>query len=164
MNILNSAIMMFHDPVLWSGENQITGEFIQLNMVNGQMNSMDIQQDAFINSMVDSTKYNQIRGKDMQGYFVDNSLDHIDVFGNGQTIYYAQDDEEKFVGVNRGESSNLKIKLLKNEIHQIVYINDANSTFFPMYQLSTQELQLRGFNWRAHVRPKNRYDIFDWRD
>jgi lipopolysaccharide export system protein LptA len=160
----DSAIMMYYDPILWSGENQITGEYVQLNMAGGRIHSMDINQDAFINSLVDSIRYNQIRGKDMTGYFKDNQIDLIDVVGNGQTIYYPKDDDDKFIGVNRGESSNLKIKLKNNEINRISYINDANSTFFPLYELSPNELRLRGFQWLIHKRPTKREDIFNWVD
>ena len=104
-----------------------------------------------------------IRGRcNMMGYFKDNNLDVIDVQGNGQTIYYAKDEEDKFIGVNRGESSNLRIKLVDNEIDQIAYINDGNATFFPIGELSDNELRLRGFSWKGHVRPKKREDIFKW--
>ncbi len=160
----DSAIKMYSDPILWSQDNQITGEYIQLNTANGQMHSMEIQSNAFVVSMVDAVKYNQIRGKEMTGYFVNNSLDVIYVTGNGQTVYYAQDEEDKFVGVNRGESSDLKIQLINNEIDEIAYINDGNATFYPMGELTAQELRLRGFSWRDYIRPKQREDIFFWVD
>jgi len=158
----DSAIKMYFDPILWSGENQITGNYIQLNTANGQMHSMEIDKNSFIVSMVDFEKYNQIRGKQMTGYFKDNALDIIYVTGNGQSVYYALDDEDKFVGVNRGESSDLKIKLIDNAIDEIAYINDGNATFFPMGELTPLELSLKGFSWREYIRPKNREDIFVW--
>jgi lipopolysaccharide export system protein LptA len=160
----DSAIKMFFDPVLWSGENQITGDYIQLNTSKGRMHSMQIDRNAFVVSLVDSTKHNQIRGKDMMGYFKKNKLDYIDVKGNGQTIYYAQDESKKYIGVNRGESSDLKIKLKNNEINEISYINDGTATFFPMGELAPQELRLRGFSWRGNLRPKKRADIFIWKE
>lgn len=160
----DSAIKMYHDPVIWSAENQITGTYIQLNMANGVLHTMDIKQEAFICSFVDSLKYNQIRGKDMEGFFVENDLDKIDVTGNGQTIYYALDEEDKFIGVNRGESSDLLITLRNNEVSEIKYINDANATFFPIGELLPRELRLKGFSWRIHIRPKSRSDIFTWVD
>lgn len=160
----DSAIKMFRDPVIWSAENQITGSYIQLNNSNGKIHSMDINKDAFVVSFVDSTKFNQIRGKDMKGYFKDNDLDRIFVVGNGQTIYYPLDEEDKFIGVNRGESSNLRINLVNNEIDKIAYINDGVSTFYPLNELSAEELRLRGFKWRERQRPMSREDIFTWVD
>ena len=35
---------------------------------------------------------------------------------------------------------------------EIAYINDANATFFPLGELLPQELKLRGFSWRDHMR------------
>jgi len=156
----DSAIKMYNDPILWTGDNQITGTYIQLNMVNGQMDNMKIEDQAFVNSKVDSIHFNQIRGKDMTAIFVDNMMRKIIVVGNGQTIYYALDDVDKFIGVNRGQSSDLSIKLADNEITHIAYINDANATFFPMHEISTEELRLKGFSWRIELRPLRRKDIF----
>ena len=161
-NFTDSAIQMYYDPILWTADNQITGDYIQLNMAEGSIHSMDVDKNAFVTSEVDSVHYNQIRGKNMLGLFVDNKMDNIQVKGNGQTIYYALDKYDKFIGVNRGESSDLVIKMVDNEINQISYINDANAVFFPMNELSPEELRLKGFSWRIELRPKNRKDIFIW--
>ncbi|HAW53152.1 MAG TPA: hypothetical protein DCX54_12620 [Flavobacteriales bacterium] len=163
-NFSDSAIQLHFDPILWTGDNQITGDYIQLNMANGTIHTMDITKNAFVNSAVDSIRFNQIRGKQMTGMFKNNKLDNIHVTGNGQTVYYALDKDDKFVGVNRGESSDLIIKLVENEINQISYINDANATFFPIDELSTEELRLKGFNWRIELRPTKREDIFIWKE
>lgn len=100
----------------------------------------------------------------MIGHFKDNSLDEIDVQGNGQTIYYALDEEDKYIGVNRGESSDLLINFEESEIQEISYLNDANATFFPMGELTADELKLKGFSWRIDQRPIDRTDIFNWSD
>ncbi|MEQ9063171.1 MAG: OstA-like protein [Vicingaceae bacterium] len=163
-HFLDSAIKMYHDPILWSAENQITGKYIQLNTTSRGIETMDIEEDAFVNSLVDSIRFNQIRGKRMTGYFIKSQLDKIHVVGNGQTIYYAQDKEDKYIGVNRGESSDLIIKMKESEVNQISYINDANATFFPMDELKPEELRLKGFRWRIKLRPVSREDIFNWVD
>lgn len=159
----DSAIKMFKDPVIWSEENQLSGDYIQMNTAGGAMNTLVIDQRAFVTSMVDSLRFNQIRGKLMTGYFVDNDLERINVEGNGQTIYWGQDEEDKLIGVNRGESSNLRVLLKDNELNEIVFLNEPDAYFYPPLQFDPMELRLKGFSWLKEVRPTSRHDIFIWR-
>ncbi len=59
-------------------------------------------------------------GKEMTGYFKENKLDRILVSGNGQTIYYATD-QEIIVGANKTVSSDLTIYLSENKISRVTY-------------------------------------------
>ena len=51
----------------------------------------------------------------MTGFFKDNKLERILVSGNGQTIYYATD-QDVIVGANKTECSDLTIYLKENKI------------------------------------------------
>ena len=70
-------------------------------------------------------KYNQIKGKDMVG-FIDstNNLYRINVNGNGQSIYYPEDDKD-YIGTNKAESSNIVLYLEKNKIKRISFSDVA---------------------------------------
>ena len=158
----DSTIFMFGSPILWSFENQITGDFISLFLQNEKIDHLYVQGNAFIVSEVDSIRYNQIRGKEMTGYFIHNELRKVDVNGNGQTIYYAQDDNDKFIGVNRGESSDLRILVNENKVDKIIMLNDPDATLYPLKELSPSELRLKGFTWQTQFRPYNKQDVFVW--
>jgi len=73
---------------------------------------------AFVTSQKDSLKFDQMRGKEMTGYFTDNKLSKISVTGNGQTIYYAED-RDVIVGVNKTACSDLVIYLKDNKIIKV---------------------------------------------
>jgi len=87
----DSLFDFYGDPVLWSDENQLTSSHMSIYMVDQDLDRMHLKGIAFVASQKDSTKYDQMRGKEMTGYFVDNKLDRLQVIGNGQTIYYATD-------------------------------------------------------------------------
>lgn len=157
----DSTIHLFSEPVLWSKENQLTAEKIEIKTKDGDMHSIYMETDAFIISEVDSTKYNQIKGLEMTGYFKNNELEVIKVNGNGQTIYYGQDDLGKFVGVNKAEASRLNISISENQIKQIIFLDQPSAIMYPIGEMSQNELKYEGFEWLIKKRPKNKQDLFE---
>lgn len=89
----DSLMHLFDAPVLWSDENQMTSVFMQIFMRNKKIHYLDMMENAFIISMEDTVKYNQISGDNMQAYFGETSLRRVDVFKNGETIYYPRNDK-----------------------------------------------------------------------
>jgi lipopolysaccharide export system protein LptA len=102
----DSTMRLFTAPIIWSDINQLTADSINIHTYQGIIKSMDLKKNSFIASKEDSIGYNQICGKNMKGHFTQNKLSKMDVFGNGQTIYYAQD-KDGIIGVNKTVCSNM---------------------------------------------------------
>ena len=164
----DSTIKMFAAPVLWSGLNQLTADSITIQTANSKIDKMYLVNSSFIVSradsmqegILDSLRFNQIRGKNMTGYFNDNKLYQILVKGNGQTIYYGKNKNEKNFGVNRADCSDLIIRVNENKVQQISLLNDPEGTLYPINELSTKELRLKGFLWKDSERPKTKEEIY----
>ena len=159
----DSTMHFFNDPVLWSGANQLTADSISLLLANDELSKMLMHMNAFIASSEDSVRYNQVRGKDMTGYFSDNELRKIHVVGNGQTIYYIRNGDKKISGVNRAECSDLLIFVNESEVERISLIYKPDATMYPVRETNPLEMRLKGFQWRSEIRPVSRQDIFNWR-
>lgn len=157
----DSIIRLHVDPILWSEENQLTAEFIEIHTRNKQLDYIEMVKSAFIISQEDSSRFNQIKGKDMTGYFRDGEIYKIDVIGNGQTIYYAIENNE-IVGVNQAESSNITIYIKDKKIYRINMITSPDGILNPLEYVSENELFLKGFSWFDKYRPKTKRDIFRW--
>ena len=157
-----STINFYNDPIIWSKENQITGEFIYLLSTNNKIDRMFINEDAFIISKVDSVSenYNQIKGDNMVAYLRDQAIHKIDVKQNSETIYYAIDEDGKYVGVNKMSGNDMLIFMKDNEIETITFIKDPEGIMSPLNKMSSKELVFKGFNWRANERPSDMFDIF----
>jgi len=69
---------------------------------------------SFIISTDTLETYNQIKGKNMVGYFRNNELVKINVDGNAQTVYYVREDDGYLIGINLAESSTMTIRLKDN--------------------------------------------------
>ena len=157
-----STINFYIDPIIWSKENQITGDFIYLLTTNNKVDRMFINENAFIISKADSLheNYNQIKGKNMVAYLKDQEIHKIDVKQNSETIYYAIDDEGKYFGVNKMSGNNMLIFLKDNEIQTITFIKDPEGVMSPLKDISPKDVILKGFNWRITERPIDMFDIF----
>ncbi len=158
----DSVFRFFGEPVIWSEENQITAEFIDLYIKNQQADKMEMNNDAFIISREDSARYNQIKGRSMTGYIRDNALTQIDVNGNSQTIYYARDGN-KYIGVNKAESSDLRIKFKSNKVDFIIYLVNPALVYYPLDKFPENERLLKNFHWFGEFRPYTKEDVFKWK-
>ena len=87
-------------------------------------------------------------------------LSKIDVFGNGQSIYFARNKKNELTGVNRADCSNMIIIIKDSKISTLKLIEKPDATFYPIGALAASELMLKGFNWQESKRPVDKNDIF----
>jgi len=160
----DSTINLYGNPVLWSEENQLSADFIKIILSNNNIKELYLYAASFIISEEDTLQFNQIKGKDMVGYFEDNKLSVIDVKGNGQTVYYVKEDDGSETGVNVSESSELTIYLEENKVEKIFFKSKPDATLFPTQQLPDDKKELKGFRWLIELRPKDKNDIFIWKE
>lgn len=158
---VDSAFRFFGEPVLWSEENQMTAETITIFTKERKLEKIILENSAFISSFEDSAKYNQIKGRDMQGYFQDNELVMIRVNGNGETLYYARDKND-LIGANKAAGSNMIIYLKDRKFSKILFVNSPDATFYPIEKLPEKETFFENFRWYGEYRPLARDDIFEW--
>jgi len=156
----DSTIFMYHEPVIWSEQNQLSADTISLTIHNGELDTMVMYKSAFIIAQDDTTKFNQIKGKDMIAYFIKNELYKIKVMGNSETIYFAREEDKSLIGINKLYSSDMLIFIKDNEIQSITYISQPSGTLFPEEEISPYDLFLKNFNWRDEERPKSKEEIF----
>ncbi|OFX86803.1 MAG: hypothetical protein A2W99_06895 [Bacteroidetes bacterium GWF2_33_16] len=157
----DSVIRMYREPIIWSEGSQLTANFVEIHTKNRKMDKFYLNEEAFIVSQeeVDTARFNQIRGKEMIGYIRNNKLFKVDVFGNGQTIYFTKDEKEnEIVGVNIAESSDIIIYMNNNRPDKINMIKQPAGTLYPLEELI--ETKLKGFQWFEHLRPKEKNEIF----
>lgn len=160
----DSTIRMYHDPVLWSEENQLTADSISIAMRNKVVDSLVMYNTAFIVSRDTIKGYNQIKGKNMVGYFIKNELYKIAVDGNAQTVYWVREEDGSLIGVDLSRSSTMVIKLFNSQIRRIIYQSSPTEVMYPEKELPEGESKLKGFRWLEDIRPANKTDIYRWED
>jgi len=158
-NFEDSVISLYTEPIMWAEGSQMTADIVEVHIKNEKIDFFKLIQTAFIIQEEDTSKYNQIRGKEMIGYIRNNKLHKVDVFGNGQTIYYTKDKDD-VVGVNFAESSDISIYMKNNNPDRIIFLKKPTGTMYPLDEL--EETKLKDFKWLDKLRPKSKNDIFFW--
>jgi hypothetical protein len=148
------------DPVFWLDPYQITAKRIKLFTKKNNIVRSEMYENSFIIDPEDKfNHYSQIKGKDMTGYFLKNELYHIDVRGNSESIYYARDDKKAFIGMNKIESSDIRIQVKERKLHKINFVKEPDATLTPMKDINPKDAFLKGFKWREDERPKSLDDL-----
>jgi lipopolysaccharide export system protein LptA len=156
----DSTIRFHHEPVLWSEKNQLTADSISIFVAGNRVDSLEMYNTAFIVSKDSTDSYNQIRGRNMVGYFRNNELVKISVDGNAQTVYYIREEDGYLIGINLSESSTMDIRMVNSELNAISYKNKAVEKMYPETDYPEDQKTLKGFSWQESLRPQNKYDIF----
>jgi hypothetical protein len=151
-SFMDSVIRLYDDPIVWSRENQLTADSISLFTKDSKADHMELYNKAFVVSEVDSTRFDQISGKSLSGYFIDNKLHRIKVTGNGEAVYYVVDGNE-LVGVNRARSATIEIFIEDGKIAEIYQNQSPDGTLDPPMKKSDVEMRLDGFRWHPDLRP-----------
>lgn len=114
----DSVVQLFNNPVIWSDNHQLSADHIEMKQITNAPDELHLTGNGFIVSKLDSGRYDQIKGRQMVGYVVNNELNRIEVNGNGQTLYYARQEEE-IIGLNRVESSKISIRFREGTIFKL---------------------------------------------
>jgi lipopolysaccharide export system protein LptA len=154
----DSTFRLFKDPVVWTNENQLTGDTIYLFTLNRKPEKLYVFENALAISHVAGEYYNQVKGNTITGYFIDGNISNLKAKGSAESIYYAQDDNNAFIGVNRSEADVIDMYFESRKPQRVVFRNNLKGTTYPIRQVSSTELRLKGFKWMEQRRPKN------WRD
>lgn len=151
-------------PVLWNGQNQITGDNIHIlsDTKTEKLDSLKVFDNAFIiEKDTLGTGYNQVKGKVLYGKFSKNKLKKIDLLQNTEVIYYAYDDKQSFVGINKTKCSQIRVWLdADQKIEQITFYTEPEGGIYPDDKLPQNERKFPNFLWRGDERILSKEDIF----
>ena len=158
-NMRDSIVFMFGEPVVWTDDSQLTSEFMEIHSRGGEVDHIVMTNSSFVASEEEPGLYNQIKGKDILGYFRDGELYRVHVMGNAETLYYPVENEE-IIGINKAASANLMIFLKDSKPDRIRFLNRPEAVLYPLEDLSDQDRILQNFVWLDHLRPIYWEDVF----
>jgi len=157
----DSVFRLYDQPVVWSNENQITGDTILLYTKNKKADKMQVFKNSFIASIIKPEIFNQVKSTRMDAYFVNGDIDSVRARGSAECIYYIQDEDSAFTGINQSSSEIMDIYFREKELQRVVFRTAVKGTIWPMKQKSPGEMRLQNFKWRDAERPKTKYELFE---
>lgn len=155
-------------PVLWNLENQLTGDSILLlsNRKTEQMDSLKVLGNAFLISedTLGHRGYNQAKGKNLFGKFLENELRTADLIGNTEVVYYLYDDKDALIGINKTICSKIRLNIENSAIEDIIFYTNPDGKLYPEWEYPNNDKLLEGFIWRGDERIFGPQDLFSPED
>ncbi|HEX7904302.1 MAG TPA: OstA-like protein [Chitinophagaceae bacterium] len=157
----DSTFRMYDDPIVWAKESQVTGDTIFLFTKNKKADRFQVIDNSFLVNRMDPEIYNQVKSSRMDGYFIDGNIDSVRARGYAECIYYIQDDDSAYTGINESKCDIMDVYFRNQELNKIVFRSSVTGTIWPIRQKNPKEMRLPNFRWLDSRRPKTKYELFE---
>ena len=150
----DSMMTFFHDPVLWSGTNQLTGDTVRIFFTGKYVDSLSVGKKAFMVTKEDTVGFSQIKSKYMHAKFRENDLVRMDNTGNVESLFYTEDDKGGYMGLNSAKCTDMTVRFKENKPVRINFKENPEGSFQPIHEVLFKDMKLEGFVWREAERPE----------
>jgi lipopolysaccharide export system protein LptA len=156
----DSIATLCGDPVCWNEHNQVSADTVTIYIKNGSVDYLHGMGNAIAIKQESATEYNQLAGKEMFAYVRDNDVYRVDVQGNAETVFYPQEEDGTYMGVNRTQSSFVKLYLENRQIERILFTSATTGVMIPTDQATDEDKYLVTFFWADQERPRKPGDVY----
>lgn len=160
---LDSCTYLYGQPILWNEEQQVFGEEIRVYNNDSTVDWIHIINQAMTIEQIDSASYNQVAAKEMFCYFKDGVIEHNNAKGNVYVCYFMDEDDGARIGMNYTETPELNIYMVDKKVNKI-WMSTPSGVMYPPFAIPEDKRYLAGFAWFDYIRPKDKDDLFDWRN
>lgn len=157
----DSIFQLFRDPIVWSNDNQVTGDTIYLYTRNKKADRLFVFENGMLVNKAGENLYNQIRGNRLNGYFKEGVIDYMRARGNAESIYYIKDEDSSMVGINKASGDIIELRFNNKELNKVLFISEVKGVMYPFSQFPESERRLRNFQWQLQRRPMSRAELFE---
>lgn len=161
-NYSDSSIRLFQDPVMWNQKSQISADSMVFFIVNEELDRVYMKDKAFAIMSDTLLNFNQMKGREMTGYFLDGQMEKLFIEGNGESLYFALEADTLTQGINRILSANIKLTFEEGAIRKANFGIRPDGKFTPVQKIDEKISRLDGFNWRIEEKP-DKQAIDAWR-
>lgn len=151
----DSAFRLYGSPIVWANESQITADTMYLFTKNKKAERLYAYYNGFVINRVQGEAFNQVKGNTINALFVNGNISYVRVKGRAESVYYAQDDYDRFVGMSKSTADAIDLFFDNKKAKRVKFINDFKGVTYPMRQIPSGESRLKDFNWQDSKRPKS---------
>ncbi len=156
----DSTIVLYKDPIVWNGNTQISGDLIEVFIIDSVVDRAHFTGRSIAIRQVDSIRFDQLAGKEIMAYLDSGQLSQVDVSGNAETVFYPAEEDGTLLGLNKTVSSFISMYFKDEKIDRAVFTSSTSGTMYPLNHLSQEESRLSTFFWADQERPKYKRDVF----
>ncbi|HVZ58115.1 MAG TPA: OstA-like protein [Chitinophagaceae bacterium] len=157
----DSTFRLFQRPVVWARGSQITGDTMYLYTRNRKPDRLRVYENSFLVNQLAPEVFNQIKSTRMDGYFVDGDIDSVRARGFAECIYYIQNEDSAYTGVNKSQSDIMDIYFRQQELFRVVLRSSVKGQVIPIRQVNPRDMRLKNFQWLEDRRPKTKFELYE---
>jgi hypothetical protein len=128
-------------------------------MKDESIDQINIRRNAMTITTKDEILFNQIKGNHLNAFMQEKELHHVQVKGNAQAVYYGLDEEDKYLGVNDIECSEMILYFEKQDVSDIHFYKQPTAQMIPIKKANHEDLKLEGFRWETQRKPAGVSDL-----
>ena len=156
---VDSAVRMYVEPVVWSGEQQIFGNLIELFMNDSTIREARLPDFGFVSQRIYGDYYDQMAGKEMVAMFDAGELRQLDISGNVEFILFPDEADSTFNKMVQAQSSFLKAIFRDNSTEYVKMWPETSGKATPLFQLRRSMIYLPKFRLFHGMRPLSPADV-----
>ncbi|MEM9416791.1 MAG: OstA-like protein [Bacteroidota bacterium] len=149
----DSTLYFYGDPIFWSNKTQLTADSAHLLLQERAFDAMHMDTNAFVVSEDDLGNFNQIQGRSMVAHFKENKVDHVEIDGNAESIYFLMEKKGQLQGMNRMRCAHIHVLIKENGIAAINTQKKVVGAFYPPSLIPEDLKRLDNFSWRMDECP-----------
>lgn len=159
---LDSITRLYKNPIIWyDNKTQLTSDSVQFIVKDKALRKGYLLSNAFVVSETEDTAYfHQIKSPEMVGHFTEGVLTRMDALGGVSALFFFAEKDEISLA-NTRESRMMSANLLDGELQRIYNIEGVKSDALPVYDMTQDQIHLRGFSWQIDRKLNSRFDITD---
>ena len=128
---------------------------------NKKAHRFEVFENSFMINESDPELYSQVKSTRMDGFFKDGSLDSMRARGFAECIYYIQDEDSAYTGINETKCDIMDVFFRDQQLHKVVFRSGVTGTIWPIRQKNPKEMRLTNFEWLESRRPKTKFELFE---
>ena len=151
---------MITEPILWSENNQITGDTIHLqsDTEEEKLDSLIVFNHSLVVQQDSLGKFNQIKGKRLYGLFENNQVHQIDIVKNAESIYYIRNEKGQ-MAINKSYGATITAIVSDNQISEVTYYDQPEGGTYPLKEIAPNARKVKGFLWRGDEKITTKADL-----
>jgi len=161
--MVDSMFRFMGQPMIWAQGSQISADTIYMQLVNQQLDNALLKGNAFmVNTVLDTVKFNQLKGRKITAFFANNNIDRLFVDGNAENLTFSADEKSGVITeMFHDRGARIKVKMENKEVIDYITIRKVDQKVYPFNLVNAENEILQGFIWRPQDRPTSKEDLLN---
>lgn len=140
----DSVFKFYTEPIIFSEEYQITGQFMELFTRNKTLDKLLVHDDAFLLKTEDSLRFSQVKGRNATARLENKKMKNILMEGNAESIYWLKDEQKKYIGANTLQCAEILVEMKEGQADQLHFFKKPDGKLIPFKKTDPEALKLKG--------------------